>query len=154
MKSSLTIEKKVNVAVIGASGHASVELIKLLAGHPRINISALATGNPQSAGKHIAEVRAELRDVIDLICESLQPGEIADRCDIAIATTPAKESLDYIPGIIAGGRKCIDLSGAYRLHDASVFKQHYDFEHSDPENLQHAVYGLPELFRERIRNAT
>lgn len=150
-------EKKVNVAVIGTGGHASAELLVLLARNRNVEITALATGNQEAVGKSIGEVRTDLADLLDLLdlrCEKLRPEEIAERCDVAIATTPIDQSLKYIPGILAAGKRCIDLSAAYRLRDAAIFEQYYGLEHSDPQNLQHAVYGLPELFQKRIRGAT
>ncbi|MFH0770996.1 MAG: N-acetyl-gamma-glutamyl-phosphate reductase [Candidatus Peregrinibacteria bacterium] len=145
--------EQAQVAVIGTSGHASSELLKLLALHPRVKISALATGNEQHVGRNIGDVRAELGGIIDCVCERLSPEEIADRCEVAIATTPPDVSLKYVPGILEGRSKCIDLSGAYRLHDPDVFERYYGFEHPDTDNLQHAIYGLPELFRKRIKRA-
>jgi N-acetyl-gamma-glutamyl-phosphate reductase len=158
LPSPLSTMKKIleqaQVAVIGTSGHASAELLKLLAAHPRVKISALATGNEQHVGKNIGDVRTELAGIVNCVCERLSPKEIADRCDVAITSTPADVSVQYVPGILDGRSKCIDLSGAYRLKDAEKFKQYYGTEHTDPENLEHAVYGLPELFRNKIKRAT
>jgi N-acetyl-gamma-glutamyl-phosphate reductase len=146
-------KEHVNVAVIGTSGHASSELIKLLTAHPHATITALVTGNSQNAGKRIAEVRQELDGVVDLSCEQLTSKEIASKCDIAISSTPVEASLQYIPGIISSGKKCIDLSGAYRFANPNTFEEHYGICHTDPDNLSRAVYGLPELFREKVRQA-
>jgi len=143
MHHSPSIIGQLQVAVIGTSGHASAELLKLLAEHPRVRITALVTGSDAHVGKNM----------FSLPCERLEPAEIADRCDIAIAATPTEASLHYVPGILAEGKKCIDMSGAYRLPDPALFKQHYGLDHTDPDNLKHAVYGLPELFRQKIRQA-
>ncbi|OGJ82961.1 N-acetyl-gamma-glutamyl-phosphate reductase [Candidatus Peribacteria bacterium RIFOXYC2_FULL_58_10] len=148
-----TNERQIDVAIIGTSGHASAELIKILASHPHARITALVTGNKHCAGTSIAQLHPDLAGCIDRKCELLQPNEIAERCDVAIAATPTEESLRYVPEIIGAGKKCIDLSGAYRLHDSATFREHYSLEHTDPANLGHAVYGLPELFREKIRMA-
>ncbi len=147
-------KKRTKVAVIGTSGHGSAELIALLATHPCVVISALVTGNKQNAGKSVAEVRPELDGVVNLKCELLEPKEVAERCDVVITTTPPDVALRYLPSVVAAGKKCVDFSAAYRLRNGDVFAKHYGFEHPDPANLSHAVYGLPEFFRDQIRGAT
>lgn len=136
------------VAVIGASGYAGVELTKLLAGHPHVELAVASSdrwvGEPLAAR---AGINSTLRYVAleDAIAEAKQ-------CDFALLATPAQASHDLVPQLL-GRTRVIDLSGAFRLREAAKYERYYGFTHAHPGLLKEAVYGLPELFRERIGGA-
>lgn len=111
------------VAIVGASGYSGIELTHLLSAHPQVEV--VATG----------------REAIE-----------AD-CDVTMLATPAEVSHELAPQLLAKGRRVVDLSGAFRLRDASLYPKFYGFEHRHPELLAEAVYGLPELDRTRQASA-
>lgn len=138
------------VAVIGASGYAGVELLRLLVGHPEVEICCVTSR--QHEGLPINQVFPSLSGFCELVCEPLDAADIAARADLVFTALPHKSAMDVIPDFLAAGCKVIDLSADYRLKDRLVYEQWYQ-EHSSPELLVEAVYGLPELFRNELRGA-
>ncbi|MGH8900277.1 MAG: N-acetyl-gamma-glutamyl-phosphate reductase [Egibacteraceae bacterium] len=135
-----------DVAVVGGSGYAGAELLRLLTGHPVFKIRTVAAG--ASAGRDLAEVFPHLG-----VSGTLSPAEpeALDGCAVVFLATPHEVSLALVPGLLAQGATVVDLSGAFRL-DAMTFEQWYGLEHTAPE-LSPAVYGLPELFRGALMGA-
>ncbi|MDX9835379.1 MAG: N-acetyl-gamma-glutamyl-phosphate reductase [Desulfobulbus sp.] len=138
------------VGIVGASGYTGVELARLLIGHPKVRLT-VATSR-QYAGKPLAEVFPNLRKRLDIRCENLSGAELVDRADFFFTAVPHKTAMDIVPELLAAGRKVVDLSADYRLHDAAVYQAWYQ-QHTSPELLGEAVYGLPELYRDHIRTA-
>ncbi len=138
------------VAIVGASGYTGLELIRLLERHPKVVISCITS--EQSAGKKISEIFPSLLGRCDLVLESLNPDSVAARADIIFTALPHQAAMVVVPDLLAAGRKVIDLSADYRLHDPAVYGAWYE-PHKNPELLQEAVYGLPELRRDAIRPA-
>ena len=138
------------VAVVGASGYTGVELIRLLVGHPEIDITCVTSR--QHEGLPISQVFPSLAGFCELLCEPLDVAAIAAKADLVFTALPHKSAMEVIPGFLAAGCKVIDLSADYRLQDQATYEHWYQ-EHSSPELLADAVYGLPELFRAEIKNA-
>ena len=138
------------VGIVGASGYTGVELARILAGHPEIRLT-VATSR-QYAGRQLAEVFPNLRKRVDLRCENLGVEELVDRADFFFTAVPHKTAMDIVPKLLAAGKKVVDLSADYRIRDAAVYEAWYQ-EHTSPDLLPEAVYGLPELYRERVRVA-
>lgn len=138
------------VAVVGASGYTGVELIRLLVGHPEVEISSVTSR--QHEGLPISQVFPSLSGFCDLLCEPVDVAAIAEKSDLIFTALPHKSAMEVIPDFLAAGCKVVDLSADYRLKDQAVYEQWYQ-EHSSPELLQEAVYGLPELFRAEIGSA-
>lgn len=138
------------VAVVGASGYTGVELLRLLVGHPEIDICCVTSR--QHEGQPISQAFPSLTGFCDLVCESLDVAAIAERADLVFTALPHKSAMEVIPDFLSAGCKVVDLSADYRLTDQAVYEQWYQ-EHSSPELLQEAVYGLPELFRSEIGDA-
>ena len=139
-----------DVGIIGASGYTGVELIRILAAHPQVRLT-VATSR-QYAGKTVAEVFPSLNKRIDICCENLGVEELLPRADFFFAAVPHKTAMDIVPQLLRAGKKVVDLSADYRIHDQAVYEEWYQ-PHSSPELLGEAVYGLPELYREEIRPA-
>ncbi|GAB4163844.1 MAG: N-acetyl-gamma-glutamyl-phosphate reductase [Geothermobacteraceae bacterium] len=139
-----------NVAILGASGYTGVELVRLLSAHPEIRIVRVTSR--QYAGRPVAEVFPSLKGFCDL--EFSDPGveEIADNAQAALTALPHRAAMAVVPDLLAAGMKVVDLSADYRLRDEAVYREWYQ-EHTSPELLDEAVYGLVELFREDIRKA-
>jgi N-acetyl-gamma-glutamyl-phosphate reductase len=142
----------IRAAILGASGYSALELIRLLLRHPHVEITALTTR--QSDAKHVGEVHPALAGRLDLRLENLSPTEIAERADCVFCCLPHGASAAAVAELVPRGKKVIDLSADYRLNDAAEYKKWYGIEHADPQRLNEAVYGLPELYRERIKAAT
>jgi len=140
----------VRVAVVGASGYTGVELLRLLATHPLVDVVCVTSR--QHEGQAIADVFPSLVGAYDLRCEPLDVERIAGRCDLVFTALPHRTAMDVVPGFLQAGCRVVDLSADYRLKDRNVYEQWYQ-EHSSPELLAEAVYGLPELYREQIRAA-
>ena len=136
------------VGIIGASGYTGVELARILASHPEVELT-VATSR-QYAGKPLAEVFPNLRKRVDIHCENLSVDQLLPRADFFFAAVPHKTAMDIVPQLLAAGKKVVDLSADYRIHDAKVYETWYQ-EHTSPELLAEAAYGLPELYRDHIR---
>lgn len=140
----------IRVGIVGASGYTGVELARILAGHDKIRLT-VATSR-QYAGKAMAEVFPSLRKRVDMLCENLETSDLIDRADFFFTAVPHKTAMDIVPKLLSAGKKVVDLSADYRIHDPAVYEEWYQ-EHTSPELLEEAVYGLPELYREQIKNA-
>ncbi len=140
----------IRVAIAGASGYTGVELIRILQRHPEVQITSVTS--EQSAGRRISELFPTLRNRCDLELEPLEPAVIAKKADIVFTALPHQSAMAVVPDFISAGLKVIDLSADYRLHDPQVYKEWYE-PHKNPELLDEAVYGLPELRRDAIRSA-
>lgn len=140
----------ITVAIVGASGYTGLELIRLLDRHPEVMITSVTS--EQSAGKPISDLFPTLRGRCDLLLEPLDPATIAAKAELIFTALPHQAAMAVVPAFLEAGRKLIDLSADYRLHDPAVYGAWYE-THKNPELLQAAVYGLPELRRETIRSA-
>lgn len=138
------------VGIVGASGYTGVELARILAGHPEVRLT-VATSR-QYAGKPLAEVFPNLRKRVDIICENLTAEELVERADFFFCAVPHKTAMDIVPRLLDAGKKVVDLSADFRIHDAKVYEAWYQ-PHSSPQFLAEAAYGLPELYRTSIAGA-
>lgn len=138
----------IRVAILGATGYTALELIKILLRHPEVEITALTSR--QDDAPPIAAVHPSLYGRLDLKCENLTPEQIAERADVAFCALPHTASMNAIPTILGEGCKVIDLSADYRLSDPGVYEEWYGHVHTDPTRLGSTIYGLPELWAEKI----
>jgi N-acetyl-gamma-glutamyl-phosphate reductase len=142
----------VGVAIVGASGYAARELIRLLLNHPQVRIT-VATSRQDEAPR-LDVLHPSLARRIDLSCEAFDADRIAERAAVALLALPHTASMAVVPSLRSRGVRSIDLSADYRLSDPQVYADWYGHAHTDPQGLREAVYGLPELFREQIPSAT
>lgn len=140
----------IKAAVLGATGYAGIELVRILSNHPEVSIEFL--GSQSFDGKKISEVYQNFNHVLDIECKELD-FEAIKKCDVAFTALPHGASKDVIPKLIECGVKVIDLSGDFRYDDINVYEKWYNQQHSSPELLSEAVYGLCELHRDKIKNA-
>ena len=136
-----------NVAVVGASGYTGVELLRILYCHPEVAVTCVTS--EQSAGKRISELFPSLRGRCGLVLENLEPVRIAERADLVFTALPHKAAMEVVPTFLKLKKKVIDLSADYRLHNAAEYGKWYE-PHMNPELLDKAVYGLPEIRRAKI----
>ncbi len=140
------------IAILGATGYTALELIKILLRHPEAEI--IAVTSRQEGQPHVAMVHPSLTGRLDLCLENLSPAEVAARAECIFSCLPHGVTASLVPSLLDGGARVIDFSADYRLSNAEMFAQWYDQKHADPERLGHVPYGLPELFREQIVEAS
>ena len=139
-----------NVAIIGASGYTGAELARILYSHPLVSIAA-ATSR-QHDGRTFSEVFPHMRNLVELTCRNYSIDQIVDRADFIFCAVPHKTAMAIVPPLLAAGKKVVDLSADFRLRDVGVYETWYQ-DHSSPEIIPRAVYGLPELYKEQITKA-
>ncbi len=140
------------VAVLGASGYAGGELVRLLAAHRRAEVTFL--GAKDSAGKTLAEVHPHLVSlpIAGNAMEPIEPDAIAGEADVVFSALPNGTSASLVPALLDAGLRVIDLAGDFRLA-AEAYPDWYGFEHPAPALLEKAVYGVPELFGAQVAGA-
>jgi len=139
----------IRVAIIGASGYTGAESIRILFRHSEAELTYL-TALPEECGP-VGEVFPEFRGRCDLAIEPLDLDKLSDLADVALCCLPHKVSMGFVPKLLAAGVKVIDFSADYRIKNVNVYEKFYQ-PHTDPANLAKAVYGLPELYRDRIKD--
>jgi N-acetyl-gamma-glutamyl-phosphate reductase len=140
--------RRVPVGIVGASGYGGVQLVRLLMDHPEVEIVYL--GGESSAGKTFADLYPHLGSVVQLNIEAVDPEVIASRCEVVFLSLPNGLACDIAPKLIEKGCKVLDLSADYRFSDLKTYTTWYGTERSDRTIAETAVYGLPELYRDRI----
>ncbi len=144
---------KIKVGVVGVSGYAGLELIKLLLHHPAIEFAA-AMDAAEIGEKPVHEIHPCLRGVCSLNTFPPTPDRLAAlQLDTVFLCTPDRVSYDLVPRIMGLGIRVIDLSGSFRLKDATSYPSWYGFDHASPDLLNAAVYGLPEWNAKAIASA-
>ena len=142
---------KIRVGIIGATAYTSRETLRILMAHPFVEVAALCSRrDPQPK---IDEVFPEFFGRLDMRCEPIDPKALAGRIDVALLCIPNGLAMQYVPELLAANIRVIDFSADYRLKEPADYAAWYNKEHTDLENLQHAVYGLPEFYREKIKTA-
>jgi N-acetyl-gamma-glutamyl-phosphate reductase len=142
------------VAVVGASGYAGEELVRLLLAHPQVDLVALTSR--QFAGKSLAQVFPRFlrqKDADVLKFTDVDPGEIAGLSDLVFLALPHGISAGVMNTFLDSKTRVIDLSADFRIRDAGIYREFYGSDHTTPELLGEGVYGLPEIYRDKIRDA-
>jgi N-acetyl-gamma-glutamyl-phosphate reductase len=143
---------RIPVGIVGASGYGGVQLVRLLQDHPRLELVYL--GGDSSAGDEYGELYPHLGHVIKQKVEPVDLDTIGDRCQVVFLGLPNGLAHKMAPALIARGCKVLDLSADYRFSDLAVYEQWYGGQRSDRDLAEQAVYGLPELYRESIKQAS
>jgi len=143
---------KLKIAIVGSSGYTGGELYRILQYHPSAEVTVVTS--EKSAGKPITDIFPHLLGLSDLICEPLDPASIAKKADLAFLALPHVTAQEAAFQLRKLGVKVVDLSADYRLADPALYETWYEHCHQYPDLLKSAVYGLPELHRERIRKAS
>ena len=142
--------KKIRVGILGATGYAAAELMRILLRHPGVEIKALAA-LAEECGP-LAQIFPEFAGRLELAVEPHDTKSLAEWCDLVFCALPHAVSFKYVPALLAAGLKVIDFSADYRLKQPGLYEKWYKTK-PDEANLKHAVYGLPELWRDEIRPA-
>lgn len=140
------------VAVVGATGYTGRELLEILLRHPQARPFYLTAES--SAGQRIDQVYPQFRSRLDLLLNRVDDTDKLADCDFIFSALPHGLSMDAVPRLLATGKKVVDLSGDYRLKDGELYPQWYGYSHRSPEWLGRSVYGLSEIKKEEIKEAT
>jgi N-acetyl-gamma-glutamyl-phosphate reductase len=140
----------VKVGIVGGTGYTGVELLRLLALHEEAEVVAI-TSRAES-GRRVDELYPNLRGHYDL--SFAEPGvDALAACDLVFFATPHNVAMKMVPELLDAGARVVDLSADYRIRDPELWSRWYGEPHASPELLEEAVYGLPEVNRERIADA-
>lgn len=143
--------EKLKVGIVGVSGYGGGELARLLAAHPNVQLTYVTSGT--YAGKPLSAALPGAAPS-ELVCEVFDPAVCAEKCEFVFLAGEAGLAMKVAPGLLEAGKKIVDLSADFRLKDPVVYQEWYKAEHTAPQLLKEAVYGLPELGREAIRKAS
>ncbi len=140
----------IKIGIVGGTGYTGVELLRLLAAHPEVELSLITSRS--EAGLPVAEMFPNLRGHVDLAFSAPDEAALA-ACDLVFFATPNGVAMQSVPALLAAGVRVIDLAADFRLKDTGEWAQWYGQPHACPDVLAEAVYGLPEVNREVIRGA-
>jgi len=142
----------IKVAICGGSGYTGAELLRILSGHPEVRITAVTS--EKSAGKKVIDLFSHLHNYSYLIYEPLDKEKILNKADVFFMALPHAASQEAVDYFFKKGKKVIDLSADYRLSDTAIYEEWYKTAHNYADTLKNAVYGLPELHREKIKQSS
>lgn len=140
----------IKVGVVGGTGYTGVELLRILAGHPQVQVAAITSRG--EAGVKVAEYFPSLRGRYDLAFSDPAQAPL-EGCDCVFFATPNGVAMAQARPLLEAGARVVDFSADFRLKDRSVWEKWYKVSHASPDLFDQAVYGLPEINRDRIRGA-
>lgn len=143
----------ISAAIVGGTGYTGVELIRLLSAHPKVSIDLLTSRS--EAGTRADEIFPSLRGISDIVFSDLGDNTLAtlQKCDVVFFATPHGVAMQQAEALTQAGVKVIDLAADFRLQSLTDFEQWYQQSHACPELLKTAVYGLPEVNRNKLASA-
>lgn len=140
----------IKVGIVGGTGYAGVELLRILAQHPATEIVAITSRS--ASGIPVWKMFPNLRGYLDIEVQDAQTTSL-NHCDVVFFATPNGVAMQQAPGLLHAGVRVIDLAADFRLRDVPDWERWYGMKHACPEWVDRAVYGLPEVNREAIRSA-
>ena len=140
----------IKVGVVGGTGYTGVELLRLLAAHPDVQLSVITSRS--EAGRAVSDLFPNLRGSVDLEFSAPDAGQLA-ACDLVYFATPNGTAMAMVPQLLEAGVRVIDLAADFRLRQPQAWEQWYGMAHACPELLEQAVYGLTEINRDAIASA-
>lgn len=139
------------VGIIG-DGYTAADLVRLLGCHRHVRVVSIFS--TENVGKDIAEVYPHLERFSEVRCEKTDLEKLKRECLAVFLALPHGLSVPVVKELVEAGVRCIDLGADFRLKNPRVYEEYYEIAHEAPEMLESAVYGLPELYRARLQNAT
>lgn len=140
----------IKASILGATGYTGQELVKMLSGHPNIEIVGL--GSKSYAGDNFSKIYPHFRG-INLVCEDTEEDDLINRADVIFLALPHGLSIPYVKKAIREGKKIVDLGADFRIKDQTVYEKWYAKEAAEKELLQKSVYGLSEINEKEIAQA-
>jgi len=141
----------IRVGIVGATGYAGAELVRILAGHPDVNLSVLTSR--QYAGQPFETIYPAMKGQIGLDCEAYDVERVCEKADVLFMALPHKLPMTFVPELLKKDKKIIDLSADFRFSDPAKYESVYQ-PHTSKELLSQSVYGLSEVFADQIKAAT
>jgi len=138
------------VAVVGATGYAGAELVRILADHPQTELTVLTSR--QYAGVRFDQVYPAMAGRLDIVCREYAPEQVCENADLVFMALPHKLPMAFVPDILKQGKKVVDLSADFRFNDADLYESVYQ-PHTARELLGSTVYGLSEIYADQIKTA-
>ena len=142
--------KMIRAGVVGVSGYSGLAVLEILLKHPQVRLTYVGAHTTHGP---LAGIWPQLAGRTNLTCEKFSPKKAIAQCDVIFLAVPHTASMAITPRLLKAGKRVIDLSGDYRLKSSDDYKKWYAHKHTDTKNLKTAVYGLPELYREKIKKA-
>jgi N-acetyl-gamma-glutamyl-phosphate/LysW-gamma-L-alpha-aminoadipyl-6-phosphate reductase len=139
------------IGIIGGSGYVGGELLRILLLHPHVEVTMVTSR--QLGGEYVFNSHPNLRGLTQLKFVPMDIPELQKNCDLVFTATPHGGSVNLVPKLLETGLKVIDMSADFRLKNPADYEKWYGWKHAHPELLKDAVYGMPELHREEIKNA-
>jgi N-acetyl-gamma-glutamyl-phosphate reductase len=140
----------IKAGIIGATGYAGSELVRFLSNHPKAKIEMITSESYQ--GRQFTDIHPQYEGILDFHLESMADIDKHD-LDVVFLALPHGVSMEFVKNNAGKSFKIIDLSGDFRLKSPEIYTQWYQLNHVYPEGLEHAAFGLPELFKEDIQHA-
>ncbi len=140
----------IKVGIVGGTGYTGVELLRLLARHPQVELTAITSR--KEAGMKVADMFPNLRGRVGLAFSTPEEAGL-EKCDVVFFATPNGVAMQQTRALLDAGVKVIDLAADFRIKDVKEWESWYKLEHACPDLVGEAVYGLPEVNREAIRKA-
>ncbi|MDH5632402.1 MAG: N-acetyl-gamma-glutamyl-phosphate reductase [Gammaproteobacteria bacterium] len=140
----------IKAGIIGGTGYTGVELLRLLAVHPEVSLQLITSRG--EVGRPVADLFPSLRGHVDLVFSEPDTEKLA-QCDVVFSATPNGIAMQHAPDLLAAGTRVIDLAADFRIKHVPTWEKWYGMSHACPELVEEAVYGLPEINREKIRQA-
>ena len=140
----------IRVGVIGATGYAGAELVRILSGHPKVELNCLTSR--QYAGQRFDAIYPSMKGWMDLVCESYSPDKMSATADLVFTALPHQLPMAIVPELLQCGLKVIDLSADFRFRNVKAYEGHYQ-PHTAPDLAAEAVYGLSEIYPREIGQA-
>jgi len=139
------------VGVVGATGYAGAELVRILSGHPDVELTVITSR--QYSGEMFDSIYPSMARSVNLACEEFEADHICEKADVIFMALPHKLPMELVPGLIKQGKKVIDLSADFRFSDAAKYEAYYQ-PHTATDLLGRSVYGLCEIYYDRIKKAS
>lgn len=140
----------IKVGIVGGTGYTGVELLRLLAQHPEVKLTAITSR--AEAGSAVADMFPSLRGRIDLEFSDPASAPLKD-CQVVFFATPNGVAMQQARGLLDAGVRVIDLAADFRIKDVAIWEKWYGMTHAAPDLVAEAVYGLPEMNRDQIKQA-
>jgi len=140
----------IKVGIVGGTGYTGVELLRMLAQHPEVKLTAITSR--KEAGMPVSEMFSSLRGRVDIAFSTPEDAKL-NECDAVFFATPHGVAMAQAKELLAANVRILDLAADFRLKDTQVFEQWYGMPHQCPDILEEAVYGLAEINREAIKKA-
>jgi len=141
----------INVGIIGATGYVGEELVELLLKHAQVRLTNISSRS--SSGELFFDLAPQFKGRTTLTCDKPDIKKICAKSDLVFLALPHTTSMGFVPQLLQAGKRVIDLSADYRIKEAPVYEKFYAVKHKDKSNIKDAVYGLPEIYKAKIKTA-